>query len=127
MKHLKSVGLFAIVALCVVFIVCIAIFANKDSKNLALVIPSQDEIREHGYPINERGESYGPDLKESSIEPDLILVTNYDGVVGYVRATDLRGLEFRTPEEALQFQQEIKSIDIFLQDGYTKIGVFPFG
>lgn len=61
------------------------------------------------------------------MEPDLILVTNREGVVGHVRATDLRGLEFETSEEAVQFQQEVKSIDIFLQDGYTKIGEFPCG
>ena len=50
---------------------------------------SVESVRENGYPINDDGKSYGPDVKESNIQPDLILVCNEDGKEGYIKKEDL--------------------------------------
>lgn len=95
---------------------------NGDTE--ALDIPSKESIYENGYPINERGETYGPDLSEWTDSPDLILVQNRDGIVGYIRKSDLNGPYFDDPTEAAFYQQKLQCIDIFMQDGVTKIGEF---
>ena len=59
MKYLRLVGFAAVTTICVVSILGIVRFANEDGKNTTLVIPSQDEIREYAYPVNERGNLMG--------------------------------------------------------------------
>ena len=51
--------------------------------------PTVEEIKEDGYPVNDAGETYGPDVKDSEEEPDLILVDAGDGVVGYIKKADI--------------------------------------
>lgn len=79
------------------------------------------------YPVNDKGQTYGPDVKESTEEPDLILVESSDGDLGYVKATDLNGADYKTPEDALSYKTEGRWVDVYLSDGETKIGEFYIG
>ncbi len=57
--------------------------------NNHLIIPDSQEIIEKGYPKNESGETYGPDLSDyvGSV-PDLILAQSEEGIKGYLKKTD---------------------------------------
>lgn len=71
---------------------------NKDGERYAeseeillaekIIIPAVDDIRANGYPKNEKGETYGPDVWESMEEPDLLLTCNEIGEKGYIRQAD---------------------------------------
>ena len=41
-----------------------------------ICVPDKNEILENGYPKNGLGETYGPDIKELDIVPDLVFVKN---------------------------------------------------
>jgi len=59
-----------------------------------IIVPTIDEVRRTGYPVNEYGETYGPmlpEIMEPDEAPDLLLAENRDGVIGYVREKDLDG------------------------------------
>ncbi len=66
-----------------------------------------------GYPVNSRGETYGPDMPEVyGSSPDLILAEGTKGETGYVRASDLDcnypgGVN--NPEEALAYMEWLKT------------------
>ena len=91
-----------------------------------LIIPSQDWISENGYPMNDSGETYGPDVKDSLSEPDLILVRNEEGVDGYVRKDSIpQGAA--TLEEAKNWTSNQYTLIMYLQDGKTAIGEFVIG
>lgn len=81
----------------------------------------------NGYPTNTRGETYGVDVKENSKSPDLILVENSEGILGYVKSEDLDGSNYLTPEEAILNQSQGYSVDMYLSDGETKVGEFHIG
>ena len=81
----------------------------------------------NGYPTNARGETYGVDVKENSKSPDLILVENSEGILGYVKSEDLDGSNYLTPEEAILNQSQGYSVDMYLSDGETKVGEFHIG
>ena len=81
----------------------------------------------NGYPTNARGETYGVDVKENSKSPDLILVENSEGILGYVKSEDLDGSNYLTPEEAILNQPQGYSVDMYLSDGETKVGKFHIG
>ena len=81
----------------------------------------------NGYPTNARGETYGVDVKENSKNPDLILVENSEGILGYVKSEDLDGSNYLTPEEAILNQSQGYSVDMYLSDGETKVGKFHIG
>ena len=94
--------------------------------NVEPVIPSVDEVRENGYPTNDAGLTYGPDIKEntdSEIEPDLILVCNEDGLNGYVRANDIKE-GAASLDEARHWKKRSYTIPMYLEDGETVIGEF---
>lgn len=56
----------------------------NSKKNTELVIPSKESIKNNGYPINEDGQTYGPDMGNIiSDSPDLILAEGKNGVIGY--------------------------------------------
>ncbi|WIV11777.1 M56 family metallopeptidase [Proteiniborus sp. MB09-C3] len=97
-----------------------AIYAKLD-------VPSIEEITLNGYPVNEFGETYGPDIYDSILpEPDLILAEGVNGVKGYVKASDLSP-EVKSIEEALAYNKQHKGgryIPLYLQDGKTIIGEF---
>ncbi|MDF2474340.1 MAG: hypothetical protein K0R21_2122 [Anaerocolumna sp.] len=76
---------------------------------------------------NEYGQTYGPDL----FGADLIAVVSEEGLHGYVYREDLYPEHnFKTPEEALEWQDNqpmIKSFTVYESDGRTAIGEFIIG
>lgn len=88
---------------------------------------STNYVSQEGYRVNDMGQTYGPDVKESSTEPDLILVESSDGTLGYVKREDLNGPNYETPEDALSNQTHGRYINVYLSDGKTKIGKFYIG
>lgn len=90
----------------------------------AIIIPTVDEIRANGYPTNENGETYGPEVWESTDpSPDLILVIADDGQDGYVKKTDMDS-GVTTPEEAANYKPSNRVLNVYLHDGITVIGTF---
>ena len=88
--------------------------------------PIQNESGKRIYPTNDAGLTYGPDVKENidpECEPDLILVCNEDGTLGYIRAADIK--EGATSlEEAINWKPRSYTIPMYLEDGETVIGEF---
>ena len=75
--------------------------------------------------VNEKGQSYGcgSDFGET---PDLVAAVGIDGTLGYIYKTDMEP-EFKTTEEALQWQEkrkDRKTIPLYSSDGETVIGEF---
>ena len=92
---------------------------------VSAIIPTIDEIMHTGYPKNNRGETYGPDIKESDDLPDLLLVKNESGLIGYIRVSEIDENCPATLEE-LQSYTPISKINMYLEDGVTIIGEFRF-
>lgn len=88
--------------------------------------PTVEEIKEDGYPVNDAGETYGPDVKDSEEEPDLILVDAGDGVVGYIKKADINN-GASSLEEAREWEPSSYVVPIYLEDGCTQIGEFEIG
>lgn len=88
-----------------------------------IIIPTVEDIRVNGYPRNERGETYGPDDRELDFEPDLILVNN-GNLYGYIRKNEFNDDGISSPEEALKKENVERVLNVYLQDGVTKIGTF---
>ena len=107
---------------------------------------------EDGYPVNERGETYGGimDLNGVTLEPDLEAAAGFtpegEEIDGYVRTFDLYNggpvQHPRNPEEALAYNaamEELRwealdegrdylySLPLYDKDGETVIGYFPVG
>ena len=79
-----------------------------------LIIPDSQEIIEKGYPKNESGETYGPDLSDYvGTVPDLILAESEEGTKGYLRKTDKDSITSTS-----------RTLPLYLQDGKTKIAEF---
>ena len=97
----------------------------------AVAVPEQPEPpRPAPFETNAAGETFGSALG-AEIDPDLILASGVDGVVGYVRAADLNGPDFSSPEEALRYQEEHgllsgqdREVPLYDSDGKTVIGTF---
>ena len=96
-----------------------------DSIAQSLIVPSVDDVRQHGYPKNENGETYGPDVKELDSGPDLILVRYGDGY-GYIRQSEMDNDGVVSPKETVDKMNTKKDrkINVYLQDGNTCIGTF---
>ena len=79
--------------------------------NNHLIIPDSQEIIEKGYPKNESGQPYGPDLSDyvGSV-PDLILAESEEGIKGYLKKTDKDSITSSS-----------RTLPLYLQDGQTKI------
>ena len=76
-----------------------------------LIIPDSQEIIEKGYPKNESGETYGPDLSDYvGTVPDLILAESEEGTKGYLKKTDKDSITSTS-----------RTLPLYLQDGKTKI------
>ena len=78
------------------------------------------------YPVNEFGQTYGPDIKENTDpekEPDLIQVCNEDGQVGYIYASHIKG-GAQSLEEAISWEPRTYTVPMYLEDGKTVIGEF---
>lgn len=98
---------------------------------LDLVIPTTESILKDGYPTNDNGLTYGPNMGDMTIilgEPDLILAKGENGTIGYAKKVDLDGPQPKTPEEAVKlndiYRREIPLYDV---DGETIIGKFIIG
>lgn len=95
-----------------------------------LVIPTFEYILENGYPVNDKGETYGPDMGNMMIidEPDLILAQGENSIIGYVKKVEMDVPKPKTPEEAVKLNnpppREVTLYDI---DGETIIGTFWIG
>jgi hypothetical protein len=63
------------------------------------------------FETNENGETYGSIAGINNIEeyPDLIAAVGVDGVEGYFRINEAHPEDPKTPEEALQWQEELKA------------------
>lgn len=123
----RFLGIFALAAILTYATVMISEERYKRFQN-QLVIPSLSEVKENGYPVNENNETYGGDIKESDdIGPDLILVENSDGLAGYIRRVEIDKLQPETLEQAAVYQPKSFQVDMYLQDGKTKIGIYTIG
>ncbi|MFS0876344.1 metal ABC transporter substrate-binding protein [Solibacillus isronensis] len=95
-----------------------------------LVIPTFEYILENGYPVNDKGETYGPGMGNMMIidEPDLILAQGENSIIGYVKKVEMDVPKPKTPEEAVKLNnpppREVTLYDI---DGETIIGTFWIG
>lgn len=79
--------------------------------------------------INENGEIYGSEffLNELGIQPDLISAIGDNGVLGYVKSSDLDIAQADSLEEAINCSNTVKTnrtIPLFNSDGVTVIGTF---
>lgn len=109
----KILGVLAI-SIYLILVVCVSV---------SELPVSVESVRENGYPINDDGKSYGPDVKESNIQPDLILVCNEDGKEGYIKKEDLnRGAV--SLEQAQNGGFHNYQIPMYLSDGKSIVGYF---
>ncbi len=100
-----------------------------------LAVPATKELLEHGYPVNALGETYGPMVTWLE-EPDLELAHGKDGVIGYLRRTELDAAtgvgQVHSPEEALAWNEYVRQrgaveIPLYREDGVTVVGYFVVG
>lgn len=122
---LKRYFLIGTIAIITVSTILIIAFNTAKRKSVALDIPSLQSIEQHGFPVNQSGETYGPQPKDMLVTPDLILVTNSDGLQGYVKKVELDYTP-STKEEAGNITEDNREIlyDMYLQDGETIIGTY---
>lgn len=112
----------AISIMFVIMFLCISSTAFAQPK-YNITIPSIAEIEKNGYPVNESGETYGSDIKNSNMQPDLQLVESEDGTVGYIRNEEIDANAPSSPEEAISYEPP-SSVNIYTEDGKTVIGKF---
>lgn len=129
-KEWKSIFILVSVAAMLISFSLVALGAAPSSEEfpheLQLHIPTQEEIRKNGYPVNANGETYGPNVFNIT-EPDLILAIGEDGVQGYRRTSETHGSDVTSPEEAMAYMEWLKeqsfiSYPLYMQDGKTIIG-----
>ena len=93
-------------------------------------LPTQEYVREHGYPVNESGETYGPNV-EGFDAPDLILAHPQGKLQGYLKESEDPGVWVHNPDDAMRYMEETRTICrnhyrvMYLEDGKTPIGLFP--
>ncbi|MGA4518369.1 metal ABC transporter substrate-binding protein [Solibacillus silvestris] len=95
-----------------------------------LVIPTFEYILENGYPVNDKGETYGPDMGNMMIieEPDLILAQGENSIIGYAKKVELDGPKPKTPEEAVKLNNSPpREVPLYDVDGETIIGTYWIG
>ena len=102
------------------------VFANSSfGTSSNMIIPSEEEIKEKGFPKNSFGETYGPEIRDLDYEPDLMLAQNEEGVKGYIRKKEINGNNVNTIEAALNANKlNQQEINMYLQDGKTIVGIF---
>ena len=101
-----------------------------------LAVPTVAELIEHGYPVNGRGETYGPGGFEEWLgEPDLLTALGKNGVIGYLRqseADEVSGGNVHSPEEAIAWTEYVRTrgpveIPLYREDGETVVDWFVIG
>ena len=99
-----------------------------------LAVPTVAELIEHGYPVNARGETYGPGgiYTQWLGQPDLELAVGKNGVEGYIRyseSEEVSGGNVQNPEEAIAWMEYVKQrgpveIPVYKEDGETIVDWF---
>ena len=95
-----------------------------------LVIPPFEYILENGYPVNDKGETYGPDMGNRMIieEPDLVLAQGENSIIGYAKKVELDAPKPKNPEEAVKLNNAPpREVSLYDVDGETIIGTFWIG
>lgn len=95
-----------------------------------LIVPSVESVLCDGYPKNDLGQTFGPNIGAETADdiyplPDLLLAENQFGVIGYVKTEDLN----RDPETisaAIELTENsvTEEIPMYLHDGVTIVGTF---
>ena len=131
-KH-NALGLALIV---LVLALILGSVSSMASANLATTADGEViavDVRSAGeaYGVNAYGMTYGSAMDaEPDEEPDLILARGIDGTVGYIKASDYNPPDFKSPEEALEWQNNVgypETIPLYAEDGVTVIGAFKIG
>lgn len=115
----------------ILFITLFFISLQPLSLSTTMPLENQNFNGESPYPMNENGQTYGPDIYGSStIEPpDLMAAYGIDGSFGYVLASNFES-KAHTPEEAIEEMKNTPSpryIPLYDKDGKTVIGTFKIG
>lgn len=121
----RKIKLYIIVFLILLTSMGLLSFAHKDN---SIENPSLADI----YPLNKNGQTYGPNIYDTNIMPELIATYGDDGVLGYIKLKDLIDEENapRTPEEALEYQSKRtnqKRLPLYDKDGVNIVSYFSLG
>jgi beta-lactamase regulating signal transducer with metallopeptidase domain len=132
MKHRKTSKLAVVVAVVMVLCLTTAFSASGlyEVPAVKVYVPTQEEVLINGYPVNENGETFGPQVIDILDSPDLVLAVNDEGVVGYVRPDEDDGAKVSSPEEAAAYMAagpHDQFINMYTEDGQTVIGKFFVG
>lgn len=112
----------------VIFIFTAILFINTDVEdaNAKQSYQNEDQIQyRDGYPVNSNGETYGADIRNSDVGPDLILTT----FGGYIKQKDIDS-NVETLEDALSYsenQENGRIIPLYEANGETIIGEYYLG
>lgn len=111
--------------------ICEILVYSNSQKQFELDVPSVEQAIKDGYPINENGLTYGPDIKDNTdinSMPDLLLVEPDKGEQGYVYVKDISDDDILTIEQALEksSKKKHKTIPMYFQDGKTIKGYITF-
>jgi hypothetical protein len=111
-----------------VFVTGIALYSE-----LGLNYPNNYGTDVPNYTVNEQGQTYGngPFPAGTEQEPELIKAEGENGVIGYVKSSDLVP-QVSSPEEANSYMKSIENVDyisipLYKSDGKTVIGEFRLG
>lgn len=101
---------------------------EKEIQEILIQFENQENAKEYIYnytslEINENEQTYGPDIWNA----DLITVISDQGDLGYVYREELYYDDISSPDEAIQYNKEVKILNVYLSDGKTIIGTFTIG
>ena len=74
------------ISACVLCLCCVLAYQSLNAPPKP-DFPTQEYVREHGYPVNESGETYGPNV-EGFDAPDLILAHPQGKLQGYLKESE---------------------------------------
>nr|WP_302597534.1 hypothetical protein [uncultured Cellulosilyticum sp.] len=125
MTRLKLLG--GVVGFVLMSVVAMANVALEEHGKVNISKMDEKEEDDEAYQVNENGETYGTNNPELGYEPDLMAAIGENGVYGYVRSEDLAGIDFKTPEEAIEWQNSrpgVREIPVYDQEGEEVIDTF---
>ena len=107
---------------------CTVAYGDSNARESAEEVPTIEYVLEHGYPINESGQTYGPSVPGSTEMPDLVSAEGNNGVIGYVYLQEMMGPEPSSIEEAMSSEYSgPRDVPLYSSDGVTIIGTFSIG
>ena len=121
-KHRNKILVSIVLILMLLGMCAVVIYGFNQSDGEKLIVPDIEYVIDNGYPKNERGETYGPNI-EGKADPDLLLAEGQDGTVGYIRQKEMLDVA-DSVQEALMSKPQNKEINLYLQDGSTVIATF---